>query len=149
LSEETTVQAEPKKIGSYLVCSPGTLRNAVKKQGQLLKTGQKVKRIGEILVENGAISSEDLDNAIRKQRIDRLRNSPVFASLSNLELAAISSRFTEISVPIRGGRIQVLHGAKTCLILLILSLLSWEKRLTAILPTNSAEEPLNLIREND
>ncbi len=99
LTEETTVQTEPKKVGSYLVCSPGTLRNAVKKQGQLLKTGLKVKRIGEILVENGDISSEDLDIAIRRQRIDRLRNSPVFASLSNVELAAISSRFTEVSVP--------------------------------------------------
>jgi len=100
LTEETTVQAEPKKFGSYLVCSPGTLRNAVKMQGRLLKTGRKVKRIGEVLLENGDISNEDLDNAIRKQRIDRLRNSPVFASLSNLELAAISSRFTEVSVPI-------------------------------------------------
>ena len=55
LTEETTVQAEPKKFGSYLICSSGTLRNAVKKQGQLLKTGKKVKRIGEILVENGDI----------------------------------------------------------------------------------------------
>jgi len=100
LTEEITIQAEPKKLGNYLVCSQGTLRNAVKKQGQLLKTGQIVKRIGEILVENGAISSEDLDYAIRRQRIDRLHNSPVFASLSNSELAAISSRFTEISVPI-------------------------------------------------
>ena len=100
MTEETTVQTEPKKLGSYLICSSGTLQNAVKKQGRLLKSGQKVKRIGEVLLENGDILNADLDNAIRKQRIDRLRNSPVFASLSNLELAAISSRFTEVSVPI-------------------------------------------------
>ena len=50
-----------RQIGKYLVCSPGTLKNAVKRQGHMLKLGQAFKRIGEILVENKEVSSEDLD----------------------------------------------------------------------------------------
>lgn len=89
-----------KRIGDYLVCSAPILQNAVKKQGQLLKSGQPIRPIGELLLENGDISQDELDMAVRKQRIDRLRRCPVFSMLSDAELSAISSRFIEVSVPV-------------------------------------------------
>lgn len=87
-----------KRIGAYLVCSSGMLQNAVKKQGQMLKQGHTVKRIGEILVENGQITQDILDAAIKKQRIDRIRHCPVFSTLSDTELSAISAKFEEVTV---------------------------------------------------
>jgi CRP-like cAMP-binding protein len=88
-----------KKLGNYLFCSPAVMQNAIRQQGLSGKPGAGPKRIGEILVESGSISREELDVAVRKQRMDRLRLSPVFKMLSDAELAAISNRFTEISIP--------------------------------------------------
>lgn len=99
MTEDARNQTAAKRIGDYLVCSPGTLRNAVKKQGQLLKHGMSLISIGQTLVENGDITQDELDAAIRKQRVDRLRGCPVFTNLSNSELAALSAHFTEVSVP--------------------------------------------------
>jgi len=87
-----------KRLGDYLVCSPAVLKNAVKKQGQILKRRLAPKHIGEILLDDGLISQDELNIAIRKQRIDRLRASPVFNMLSDAELAAISTRFVEVTV---------------------------------------------------
>ena len=99
LADNGTEKTLPKRLGDYLVCSPGTLKNAVKRQGQLLKHGQVVKPVGEILVDNKEISREDLETAVRKQRIDRIKNCPVFSTLSGTELSALSSKFKEISIP--------------------------------------------------
>ena len=99
MAEETTEQTVAKRIGEYLVCSPGTLQSAVKRQGQALKLGQPVQRIGEILVENGEVSAEELESAIIRQRRDRIRRCPVFSLLTATELAAVSGRFKEVSVP--------------------------------------------------
>lgn len=93
------VEMGTRKLGGYLVCSPAILQNAVKKQGQSLKRGQPPRRIGELLVENGDITPDELETALRRQRVDRLRQSPVFSMLSEAELSAISSRFSEVSVP--------------------------------------------------
>ncbi|MEJ2760731.1 MAG: cyclic nucleotide-binding domain-containing protein [Gammaproteobacteria bacterium] len=87
-----------KRLGDYLICSPAVLKNAVKKQGQRLKRRLAPKHIGEILLEDGLISQDELEAAVRKQRVDRLRASPVFSMLSEAELAAISTRFVEVAV---------------------------------------------------
>jgi len=87
-----------KKLGGYLLCSPAVIQNAVRLQEQSMKRGTGLKRIGQLLLESGSISQEELDVAIRKQRVDRLRLSPVFKMLSDVELAAISNRFTEVSI---------------------------------------------------
>jgi hypothetical protein len=99
VTDENTVSSTAKRFGDYLAISPGTLQNAVKRQGQALKLGQTPKHIGELLVESGSITKEEHDSAIRQQRIDRLASSPVFSMLSKTELAAISSRFIEVNVP--------------------------------------------------
>lgn len=99
MTEEIVLQAEAKRIGDYLIISPGTLQNAVKRQGHALKMGLAPKHIGELLIENGDITQEEHDNALKRQRVDRLACSPVFSMLEKTELAAISSRFVEITVP--------------------------------------------------
>ena len=99
MTEEIVLQAEAKRFGDYLIISPGTLQNAVKRQGHALKMGLESKRIGELLIENGDITQEEHDNALKRQRVDRLACSPVFSMLEKTELAAISSRFVEITVP--------------------------------------------------
>ena len=88
----------PKRIGDYLVVSPGTKQGAVKKQGQAMKLRQAPKHIGEILVEDGTITREQLEAAIRRQRKDRLRACPVFSTLTDTELSAVSAHFREITV---------------------------------------------------
>ncbi len=66
------MKAENKeRIGDYLVVSPAVLQNAVMKQGQALKRGEQPLPIGEILLEFGDISADELDNALRRQRSDR------------------------------------------------------------------------------
>lgn len=88
------------KIGEYLVVSKGAINNVVEKQFNTSFTGiGKTKRIGELLVEEGILTQEELDNSIRKQRIARLTACPVFATLSSTELAALSRLFTEVSYP--------------------------------------------------
>lgn len=94
-----TQQNGSRRIGDYLVISRPVLQNAVKKQGQALKRGQQPRPLGELLVESGDISSNELDIAIRRQRIDRLRRCPVFMMLSEAELAAMGARFSEVSIP--------------------------------------------------
>ena len=98
MSENDKIPYADKRIGDFLACSQGILQNAVKKQGQILKHKEPFKTIGQILIENGDITREDWETAIRKQRIFRLRSCPVFSSLSDMELAALSSRFVEVTV---------------------------------------------------
>jgi len=92
-------QPSPKRIGEYLVCSPGTLQTAVKRQGQLLKNHKPYKLLGEILLEQQSISEEELTTALRKQRMARLSQCPVFKILSSTELVGISNKFREITIP--------------------------------------------------
>jgi len=88
------------KIGEYLAVSRGTINNVVEKQFHSSFTGaSEGKRIGELLVEEGVMTQEELDNSLRRQRIARLAACPIFATLSSIELAALSKFFTEVSYP--------------------------------------------------
>jgi CRP-like cAMP-binding protein len=88
-----------KRLGDFLIVGRGNINNAVEKQIAAYYTqGDKVKPIGELLVEQGIISREELDNSLRNQRIARLAGCPVFAPLSRPDLAALSKHFTEVSV---------------------------------------------------
>jgi Cyclic nucleotide-binding domain len=88
------------KIGEYLAVSKGAVNNAVEKQFHSSFTGAtENKRIGEMLVEEGVMTQEELDNSIRKQRVARLSACPIFATLSPTELAALSKLFTEVGYP--------------------------------------------------
>lgn len=88
------------KLGEYLVVSKGAINNVVEKQITSSSGGaRKRKRIGELLVEQGVLTQEELDNSIKKQRVARLASCPIFATLSTIELAALSKLFTEVGYP--------------------------------------------------
>ena len=95
---EATSPGAKKRLGDFLVVSRANINNAVEKQiANYYAKGGKVKPIGEILVEQGVITQEELDNSLRNQRIARLAGCPVFAPLSRTELAALSKHFTEVN----------------------------------------------------
>jgi len=98
LNDTTPKKPDPKKLGDFLVVSKGAISNAVEKQITTYASSGKLKPIGEILLEQGIITKEELDNSIRNQRIARLAGCPVFASLSKIELSALSKYFTEVHV---------------------------------------------------
>lgn len=98
LAETESKTPEPKKLGNYLVVSKAAISNAVEKQITSFTKEGKVKHLGELLVEEGVITQEELENSLRNQRIARLAGCPVFASLSRSELAALSKHFHEVSV---------------------------------------------------
>ena len=88
------------KLGEYLLVSDGTINNVVEKQFHASFTGaSENKRIGEVLVEEGILTQEELDNSIKQQRIARLAACPIFTTLSSTDLAALSKFFTEVSYP--------------------------------------------------
>jgi CRP-like cAMP-binding protein len=60
--------------------------------------GDVQKRIGELLIDLDMISEEDLRNALRQQRADRLGLCPVFESLNRTELIGIGNHFSEVSL---------------------------------------------------
>jgi CRP-like cAMP-binding protein len=88
----------PRLLGEYVPCSRGSIRIAMQKKRDAKLHGKPQKRIGELLIDLDMISEEDLRNALRQQRADRLGLCPVFESLSRTELAGISNHFTEISL---------------------------------------------------
>lgn len=95
---ESTSPGAKKRLGDFLVVSRANINNAVEKQiAAYYARGGKVKPIGEILVEQGVITREELENSLRNQRIARLAGCPVFAPLSRTDLAALSKHFTEVN----------------------------------------------------
>ncbi|MGB1800927.1 MAG: Crp/Fnr family transcriptional regulator [Gammaproteobacteria bacterium] len=88
----------PRLLGEYLPCSPGSLRMAMQKKRDNKLKGMPVKRIGQLLIELETITEEELTNALRRQRADRLGLCSVFESLNRAELSAIGNQFTEISL---------------------------------------------------
>jgi len=88
----------PRLLGEYLSCSRGSIRIAMQKKRDAKVHGQAQKRIGELLIALEMIEQEDLENALRQQRADRLGLCPVFESLNRTELSAIGNHFSEISL---------------------------------------------------
>jgi CRP-like cAMP-binding protein len=98
LSESEIKKSESKKLGDYLVVSKGAISNAVEKQISTYAKEGKLKPIGELLVEQGIITRDELESSLRNQRIARLAGCPIFASLAKSDLAALSKHFREVSV---------------------------------------------------
>jgi len=91
-------KSKPRLLGEYLSCSRGSIRIAMKRKRDEKLRGENQQRIGELLVDLEMINGDELVNALRRQRADRLGLCPVFASLNPTELTAIGNHFTEISL---------------------------------------------------
>ena len=86
-----------RRLGEYLGCGPDVIRRALERQRELRAGGVK-KRLGELLVEEQAISSEDLSAATLHQRLDRLSSCPIFSDLGKKDLMQIRDLVSEGSV---------------------------------------------------
>lgn len=87
-----------KKIGQYLCLDPARLEGALALQNRLQGEGRQI-RLGELLLKEGAITSQELNSALSLQRLDRLAACPLFNDISPEELANITPFITEISLP--------------------------------------------------
>jgi len=86
-----------RKLGEYLGVGPDVIRRALERQRELRSSGIN-KRLGELLLEVQAISSEDLDTATLHQRLDRLSSCPLFSDFSKEDLMKIRDLVSEESV---------------------------------------------------
>ena len=98
MAAEPTVSTSSRRLGEYLECPNRVLQAALARQGNA-EDDDAGKRLGELLLEDEAISLDSLLAAIQAQRVDRLRACPLFTSLSNEDLAELSAVFQEVSVP--------------------------------------------------
>ena len=74
--------------------------------------------LGKLLVEEGVVSSSDLEKAVSKQRLDRLQFSSVFKGISIEELMVISDFVTDISVK-AGQKIIVQDELGDCFYIIV------------------------------
>lgn len=98
VENDTQEKPHPRLLGEYLSCSRGSIRIAMQKKRDAKVRGDNQKRIGEILIDLDMVSEEDLRNALRQQRADRLGLCPVFESLNRTELTGIGNHFSEVSL---------------------------------------------------
>jgi len=86
-----------RKIGNYLGCDESEIGHAIKSQQKKRMSGKK-HLLGEMLLEEGAITPEALSMAVLQQRLDRLKNCDIFSKLSIHELMTIREWVAEVSL---------------------------------------------------
>jgi len=98
MAAEPSVSPNSRRLGEYLDCSNQAIQAVLSKQ-RSGRGGAATKRLGELLLEDEAISLDALLAGIQAQRVDRLRACPLFTSLSDDDLAELSAVFQEVSAP--------------------------------------------------
>ena len=96
MTTDETRSKSHKKIGEYLAVQRQAIRRALDRQEELRKNGEKP-RLGDVLLEQRAVDPDDLEGALRLQRLDRLETCPLFADTNMVDLADISSLVSEYS----------------------------------------------------
>ena len=96
MAAEPSISPSSRRLGEYLECSNQVLQAALSRQGSAGE-GDSGKRLGELLLEDEAISLDALLAGIQAQRVDRLRACPLFTSLSDDDLAELSAVFQEVT----------------------------------------------------
>ena len=86
-----------KRLGEYLQSAPEKIEQILQRQRSLLRQGEKP-LLGEMLVGEGLISRSVLEEALHKQRRDRLQPCEVFKGLSSEALEIICDHAAEVSV---------------------------------------------------
>jgi adenylate cyclase len=86
-----------KRIGEYAKADPERLSRTILRQQKIFQSGEK-KRLGDLLVEEGLITDKQREEAVMKQRLDRLRFCNIFRGLNVEELMIISEFVTEVTV---------------------------------------------------
>ncbi|MBL7212085.1 MAG: GAF domain-containing protein [Desulfobacteraceae bacterium] len=88
---------QPRRLGEYLECDSELIGHTLARQSQETRKGHR-KRLGELLVEEKAVTPEVLQEALLEQRLDRLQCCALFSGISFDELAKIRNWVSEVSV---------------------------------------------------
>jgi len=102
--QQAVLESSP-RLGSYLPCSTPSLREALATQSG---AGPR-KRLGDLLVEVGTISADELNACLEAQRVDRLRRCALFANFSRNDLVRLSAAFEEVTV--EAGNLFITEGS--------------------------------------
>lgn len=97
MAAEPSISPSSRRLGEYLDCNSQAIQTAISRQNSG-QDGAASKRLGELLLEDEAISLDALLAGIQAQRIDRLKACPLFTSLSSDDLAELSAVFQEVTV---------------------------------------------------
>ncbi|MCP5153255.1 MAG: GAF domain-containing protein [Ectothiorhodospiraceae bacterium] len=95
---ERAMPPTSRPLGEYLACSRDYIEEALGRQGAVSDFDLR-RRIGEILLEAGAVGLEDLLGAVERQRTVRLRACSLFSGLGDRELARLAAVFQEVTIP--------------------------------------------------
>lgn len=113
---EQPIASSAPLLGSFLPCDAGCIESALAQQASL-PAHVPHKRLGELLLETGLISPQDLRKALEAQRVARLRNCSLFAGFSGEELITLSGACEEVTV--EAGEVFITEGHKeSCLYIL-------------------------------
>jgi len=96
MAAEPSISLSCRRLGEYLECSNQAIQAVLAKQSSG-QDGAAGKRLGELLLEDEAISLDALLAGIQAQRVDRLRACPLFMSLSEDDLVELSAVFQEVA----------------------------------------------------
>lgn len=95
-------RCNPRRLGEYLGCAAQKLEQAAQRQAVSRQANPPGKRLGELLLEAGDLLPGELEQALRRQRHDRLRDCALFARLSEDEMDRVCAIVQEVSVPAGG-----------------------------------------------
>ena len=99
MNGDHNASGRPKKLGYYLACGIDLISQGLSLQNTLASRGTK-KRLGEVLLESQAISQDSLNEAIHRQRLDRLKICRLFSGLTDDELLRFCDLVQEKSVAV-------------------------------------------------
>jgi CRP-like cAMP-binding protein len=83
-------------LGHYVECPAPLLEASLAAQREMAKAGTR-KRIGEVMLEAGYLSQEQLTEGLIRQRIDRLAVCPMFPEFTRAELDRLAQVAKEVT----------------------------------------------------
>ena len=97
MSKQPIIAATSPRLGEYLSAPREAIEGALSRQSEA-REEDAGRRLGASLLDTGAVTLTSLLDAIKAQRMDRLKACPLFASLAFEELADLTAVFQEVSV---------------------------------------------------
>jgi len=86
------------KIGRYLGLRRSQITRVLDRQTKLASQGIR-KRLGELLLDAGIIKPQDLERALGRQRLRRMRTVPVFSTMDKRMQGVLCNLIDEVIVP--------------------------------------------------
>jgi adenylate cyclase len=104
MAEEQETVHIVRALGQYLDCPAPILESALAWQREAARerpaaaAGVTQRRIGEFLIEGGHVTPQQLEDALMRQRVDRLACCPLFPGFTNDELMRLARVAGEVSI---------------------------------------------------